>query len=270
MRVTAPVQNVLEGLFVQQRNSLLAGITEEIDFDGGWKPESNEILKVPATGEVSAIYNTAIGDPLALNEIPPHNFESHPIKAIGVVAPLNGTQQFLLQNFDSRQVLSRHFSLISDGNTFNQLSEPGFSLANSITAIVTSDSVKFRSFSNVRKIFNIKHLYIEATDAQIDDFCSHDSIHAGIDQIKGIADQQIRKLIHAISHRGTLNQFSTQQICQAADNEGLTVTIHNSKIVLPSEKGDLKKVLAFLDDGYFRAALTGVKYITNSKRVAPM
>lgn len=248
--VTADVQNLLEGVFVQQEQQFLQGITEEIAFDGGWTPEENELLKVPATPQVVSVFHQATAGAVGLPVLNAAAIEGESIRALGVILEGVGGPRLLLQNFDARQVLQRHFALFLDGDTFNHLTAPAFSIASGLAGMVVDGEVKFRRFSKIRQIFDLKHLYIEATDAQVDAFTSHDSLTVdNAAAFKAGADQGIRKLINAISHRGTLDAFSTHEICSAAEEEGLHIDRVGDKIVLPMTRANAKRILHFLDDG---------------------
>lgn len=264
---SAEVQNLLEGVFAQQEVAFLQGITEEVAFDGGWHPEPNELLSVQATNEVETVFAAAQQEVMSLQTVQADQIMSEGIKGIGVLVAKPAGPMLLLQNFDARQILQNRFSLFLSGDTFNQLTAPAFSLATGLAGFVVEGAVKFRSFSNIRKIFALKHLYIEATDAQVDAFAAHASLSiADAGTFKTQADQGIRKLVTAIGHRGTLDLYTADQICTAADGEGLAVARDGARIVVPMDRQGAKRLLQFLDDGYYRARLTGVMYITNSKK----
>lgn len=267
VRVSADVQALLEGIFLQQEQDFHNGITEEIPFDGGWKPEPNELLTLPITDEIQQTFMAAQREAVDFDVLDANRFLDENVRALGVVVTREGAPRLLLQQFDSRQILQRRLSLTLSGDTFNQLTAPTFCLATALSGVVEGDKVKFRSFSKIRLIFQLKHLYIEATDAQVDAFSGHELLSvANRDEFRTHADQGVRKLIHAISHQGILDEHTAADISGAAAGEGLRIEIEDDKIIVPRERKSLKELLAFLDDGYYRAALSGLHYITNSKR----
>jgi len=267
---TAVVQGILEGIFVQQANDFLNGVTEEVPFDGGWKPEPNELLTVPATDEVEQIIAAATGGVVGLPVLSGGNLEAEGVRALGVIQnDANG--RLVLQTFDARQVLQHSkMALLLHGDTFDHLTTPAFTVGNALTAIVEDGQVKFRSFSKVRQIFSLQHLYIEATDTEVTAFTGH--AHLAVENaelFREQADQGIRRLVHAITHRGTLDNYSPDDICAAAAADGLVINRMGTQMVLPMNRQDAKRMLQFLDDAYYQATLTGVRYVTNSKRVVP-
>lgn len=268
VKVSAAVQNQLEGIFIQQEQMFVDGVTEEVAFDGGWNPEPNEHLVAQVTDEAAAIFATAQGNIVAMPEVDPANFEAESIRALGVVVQRPAGPRLLLQEFSARQMLERRFSLILDGDTFNRLTQPAFAIGASLAGFLEGDQIKFQKFSRIKLIFNLISLYQEATDTEVEGFCGLGCIDVGdIDKFKAVADQKMRKLINAITKRGTLNTFSTSQIEAAGAGENFHIQIQNGKIVIPPVKSDAKALLHFLDNGLYRGPLGGEMFITNSKRL---
>jgi hypothetical protein len=154
-----------------------------------------------------------------------------------------------------------------DGNTFKELTEPAFTLDNYLAAIIEDGKLKFKSFHNIKRLFQLTQFYQEASDQEIDTFCGHASLHvADAVAFKAVADQAIRKMVHAITKANVLNQYSAQDIVHSAASLGLQITMQDGALVVPSEKRDIKTLFRFLDDGIYSAPLTKVRYMTNSKR----
>jgi hypothetical protein len=268
VKVAAAVQNQLEGIFIQQEQMFADGVTEEVAFDGGWSPEPNEHLVVQVTAEAAAIFGAAQGNVVAMPEVNPANFEAESIRALAVLVQRPTGPRLLLQEFSARQMLERRFSLILDGDTFNRLTQPAFAIGASLAGIVEEDKIKFQKFSRIKLIFNLINLYQEATDTEVEGFCGLGCIEVGdVDKFKNLADQKMRKLINAITKRGTLNNFTPAQIEVAAAGESFQLQVADGKIVFPPAKADAKALLHFLDNGLYRGPLGGDIFITNSKRV---
>ncbi|MEN5246156.1 DUF4868 domain-containing protein [Brucella pseudintermedia] len=266
---TKDVQDSLGAIFTSQEQKFNEGVTTEVPFDGGWKPDDHEMLVATSTQEMASIWNASLQNLTALQELDAVNFQTESIKALAVVAGDGGNRRLLLQVFSSRQILDRSFALILSGNTFRQLSEPSFCLGTSLTGILDANHIRFKSYSNVRTIFDLASLYVAATDAQIDTFAQHSSLHvADITAFKAFADQGIRKLVHAISSKDILGTYSVTAITTSASSYNFPITLHNNKITMPDNRADVKKLLHFLDEGFYRGAMSGTAYITNSKRPA--
>lgn len=268
VKVAAAVQSQLEGIFIQQEQMFVDGVNEEVVFDGGWNPEPNEHLVAQVTDEAAAAFAAAQGNVVAMPEVDPANFEAESIRALGVIVQRPAGPRLLLQEFSARQMLERRFSLILDGDTFNRLTQPAFAIGASLAGIVEGDKIKFQKFSRIKLIFNLISLYQEATDAEVESFCGLGCIDVGdVDKFKNVADQKMRKLINAISKRGTLSNFTPVQIETAAAGENFHIQIAAGKIVIPTAKAEAKALLHFLDNGLYRGPLGGEIFITNSKRV---
>lgn len=265
---TAEVQGQLEGIFIQQEQTFLSGVNEEVLFDGGWSPEPNELLYAPVTAVASAVFQAAQGNIVAMPPVNAAAFENEGIRALAVLVQGHAGPRLLLQEFSARQLLERRFNLILDGDTFNRLTQPAFSLGASLAGIIADDRIKFRLFNRIKLIFDLTNFYQEATNAQLDTFCALPTLQiADAAAFKSMADQKMRKLINAISERNTLGNYTPAQIAAAADAEGFQVEIVGDRIVMPATKANAKALLHFLDNGLYRAALGGELFITNSKRL---
>jgi hypothetical protein len=268
VKVTAEVQNQLEGVFIQQEQTFLDGVNEEVAFDGGWNPEPNELLYVDLTDDAKIVLQAAQGNVVALPEVNAAAFGQENIRALVVMIRYPAGPRLLLQEFSPRQSLDRRFSLVLDGDTFSRLTQPAFSIGASLAGIVENGRIKFRRFSRIKLIFDLTNLYKEATGAELDTFCGQDCLQiADAEAFKQMADQKMRKLVHAIAERKTLENYTPEQIVTAADGEGFSIEVVGDRIVMPGVKAQAKALLHFLDNGLYRAALSGEIFITNSKRL---
>ncbi|MFG1277474.1 Kiwa anti-phage protein KwaB-like domain-containing protein [Xanthobacter autotrophicus] len=270
VRTTQPVQAILEGIFNDQAVEFFNGVDDEIDFRGDWMPDPNELLVVDVPQNAQAIIDSATLNVSSLVDIDAHNFMNERIAALFIheLAPDGSLRRVLIQSFSAQQILSRKHALLLDGNTFKQLTEPAFSLSNKLVAIIEGGKIKFKSFNNLKKIFDIVHLYTEATDAEIDAFCQHDRVVvADPVALKSSADQIMRKLIHSIHNNDILSRHEADAISAKAAAVGLDIEVRDGKIVLPTDKAKLKLVFRFLDDALYEGPLSELRYQANSKRL---
>lgn len=263
VRVAQPLQQKIFHIFQTQAASFFDGIEEEIEFDGGWKPDSNEVLVMPTPDEANAIFE-ALDNPIALPTVDPRNFASEGIKAL-ITADEN--ERVFIQAFTAQQLLSRRFSLMLEGDIFRELTEPAFTLENKLVAVIEARRLKFKSFFQISRIFDLTFFYFEASDQEIENFCGHSHLSViDVHEFKNTADQIIRKLIHTIARSNVLNKHSVEDIASKATSLGLDVQLANGKIVMPNDRKTIKQLLRFLDDCIYEASLTSRKYVTNSKR----
>ncbi len=269
VRLDNNVQQAIETIFADQETQFREGITDEVDFDGSWNPDENEVLTLDVPDEAQLFIDTIEANAVAIPDIDTAHFDQEGIKGLFTGTTDGGATKVLIQQFSTRQMLSRKFSLLQDGNAFRRLTDPAFSLDTSLTCIAEDGKLKFKSFHKMRAIINLIDVYKAATDQEIQAFAGHASFEvADPAAFLEVADQTTRKLIHAISRAGTLNDYTAADIETAANGVGIGITLNNGRIVMPTERAEIKKLLRFLDDGLYEAPLSGQRYITNSKRPA--
>lgn len=265
--VTQEVQDKLSTIFITQEHSFLDGILDEVEFTGDWSPDENELMTIDEPTEASVIKNAVAASLISLDPINTANFPSEGIKSL-FVAPGDGvSDRILFQSFSAQQYLLRRFTFFLDGNSFKELSEPAFSLNTKLVAILGGSKLKFKSFHNVKMIFDLGGFYREATEEEVDAFLTHANFH--IDDpsaFKCESDENIRKLIHAINKSGVLSSCDVDTIQREAAALDLAISLKNGKIAIPRDRKEIKALLRFLDNDIYRAVLGEERYITNSKR----
>lgn len=269
VRLDLNVQQAVVAVFSDQEAVFRNGITDEVDFDGSWKPDENEVLVMDIPQDARVFVDTINANAVAIPELDTATFDQENIKALFTGVVHNGATKVLIQQFSARQLLSRRFSLLQQGNAFRRMTDQAFALDNSLTCVAEDGKLKFKHFQKMRSIVNLLDVYREATDQEVQSFSSHASFEvADHAAFLASADQVSRKLMHAINRSGTLDNYTVPEIETAANAVGVGVTVNAGRIVMPTERAEVKKLLRFLDDGLYEAPLSGQRYITNSKRLA--
>ncbi|WP_422134127.1 Kiwa anti-phage protein KwaB-like domain-containing protein [Endozoicomonas sp. ALD040] len=271
IRVNQTLQNEIARVFTKQKASFEAGIDTEIEFNGDWKPDQNELLVIDDLAESSLMVNAINANTSSFSDLNISNFTNEPIKAIFTGTVTNGNTTVLVQKFSSRQALSLNeipIIKMQTGNTFVKSTDKIFTLDNKLVAIIENDTTKFKSFHNARMVFDLSAQYIEATDEDLEVITQHASIEVpDASSFIHEADTQVRKMVHTISSTGVLENYSVTEISNAANNfPSVTINVNNGKIVMPTEKRELKEVLHFLLEDIYKGPLTGSDYLTNSKK----
>ncbi len=267
IRLDNDVQQTVQETFEQQERSFRDGVTREVAFDGSWKPEEDELLTLNVSQEARMFVDTVEANAVAIADMDLRNFDREGIHALFTGRSVDGNTTVLVQQFSSRQMLSRKFPLVLHGNSFRRLSESAFTLDTSLTCIMEEEKVKFKSFHKMRRILSLYDAYREATAPELRTFVTHVNFEVGDrDAFIERADQTERKLIHAIMQRGTLDAYDAAAIEAAGRRLNVNVVTRNGKILLPNMGNDIKQLLRLLDDGLYRAELTGQRYQTNSKQ----
>ena len=265
--MTRPVQNRIEAIFSDQEAEFKHGRPNESPFDGDWNPDEDELLTLDVNDEAQALIDAADGNALALPVIDTANFETENIRALFISEGAVGNKRLLIQRFTGRQLLNRRHALLLQNNNFRELSESAFTIGSSLTCVVENGLVKFDSYHNLRAILDLSEFYQEATDADIDGLAAHASLNFDdLEAFKDEATQTVRKLVHKVINSGVLNIHTPQDIQTKAAATGLALTVNNGVIQVPQDKALARQFFRFLDDSLYEAALSGQRYVTNSKR----
>lgn len=262
------LQNPVMQIFANQEAAFRAGRPNEVAFDGDWNPDDDELLVLNATAEANAMVAAATGNVLALPTINAANFGAESIKALFVGVNAGGGMRLLVQRFTAAQILGRNvLAVIANNNQFSRITDPAFNLATSLTCIIEGGQIKFESYHKLRAVFDVVEFFAAATDDDIDDFARHASIAiADVPALKELVTETERKLIHKLASSGVLDAHTPQQIQARANATGLAVNLVNGQIVFPADKTEIRRLLRFLDDSLYQAPLSGLRYVTNSKR----
>jgi len=263
------VQNQLEPFFTGLEAGFREGINEEIDFDGRWKPDRDQLLRLPVTAEATAIIDELAHAPLALNPINAADFDDEDIRALVVKRGVGANTRILLQAFSNQQRLSRKFALTQRGNVFNRLTESTFSIDSQIHIIIENGRIKFKTFNMAKRILDLTAVYEEATDRDIEELCNLGRVSANAADIINISNPTIRKLITAVKNSGVFQDYTANAIRNKAHSVNLEITVRNHGVVLPTDRAELKKLLTFLDHGVYMSPVSSERYIANSRRALP-
>lgn len=268
------VQTDLTAYLKAQEASFNKAAEEEIDFDGKYKPDEGECLVIKNFDDIDSLSH-AVSNPLSVAEITPDPDEFEIIRALftGYVSD-KGSIVILLQNFDKRKIISaRGLSIFHSSNVYKKVDGIGVTIDSKLSATIVDSSLKFFSFYTARQIFDLSAYYMEATDNDIQEFSTIPAVRVeSIDHLISISDSWIRRKLALVKQSGILEAVPVSVIRAAATEFGIDLSINgdgeNEAIVLPGNKAELKKVLRFLDEDYYKSPLSAKSYVSNSKRPA--
>ncbi|NKA07254.1 hypothetical protein GO298_02815 [Ralstonia solanacearum] len=268
--LTADLQEEIRSAFHDQLNAFESGITETIAFDGRYIPDEGELLEIDNFEDIDGLLD-AVANPIAVEAFDPSEHSLGEIKALFVGIPRNDAYCVLIQYFERRRLISNNgLSILFSGNTFRKIIEEGLALDTRLLAVLENGSLKFQSFHFLRRVFEMSEYYREATNDDITAFAEHQKIT--VNDLPGFlasAGPVIRKKISLISQSGILDNYTTEQIVTTAQAFDLTVDLDDEqRIVLPSDKTRLRRLLRFLDEDYYESPLSQTRFLSNSKRVA--
>jgi hypothetical protein len=255
-------------LLLEEQQESFSGADAVIPFDGGYQPDQGELLEIQGFQDPYGLRN-AVRKPLPIESFNPKHHSLQSIKAI-FAGKQSGSSAVLIQNFEKRRLIDTGFSIFYSGNTFKRFSDAGLTLDTKLTAILEGDSLKFRSFHVLRRIFDLTDYFNEATDDDMSSFAKHKKL-AIEDTTRFLesASSLTRKKIALIKRSGILDKVDTRTLLASARTFKVPVRQDsNGRILVPENKTELYQFLKFLDEDYYESALSQVKYISNSKRPA--
>jgi hypothetical protein len=268
------VQIEIESLFKHQEEQFNNYVENEIDFDGKYKPDDNECLKIENYEDIDNIHD-AIASPLSVPQIDPNVAEFSTVKGLFVgYVTSNGDKVALIQKFDRRKIISSGgMSLIFSDNVYRKVDGVGLSLDTRLSAILINKSLRFFSFHEARQIFDLSQHYIEATNSDLDAFVKSEFLHSHDEPgFINSADSWIRRKVALVSQSQIIENAGIKSIKDAAIPFSIDIKTEiidgKERIIIPSDKIELKKLLRFLDEDYYQSPIQSINYLTNSKRPA--
>jgi len=263
------LQQLLTPIFRAQRDAFLQGVAETIEFDGRYKPEKGELLAIRNYVDVNGLA-AAVHSPVAVAPFDPAVHSLDAVKAIFTGCP-DGSPLVLVQLFEQRRVLAaKNIAIFFSGNTFQSMSNTGLTLDNKLLAVLDGKELKFQSFHFLRRVFDLKVHFKEATAAEVKAFAAHEKFAAADQEnFEEAANSTTRRKIVFILQSGVLDRHPVEHIVAIARMFKVDVQVTtDGKIQLPTHPQDLRRLLRFLDEDYYESPLSRTHYVSNSKRVA--
>ncbi|MCC8375496.1 MULTISPECIES: Kiwa anti-phage protein KwaB-like domain-containing protein [Photorhabdus] len=268
-------QERMEDLFTEAKNSFISENDEEISFSVSYNLSPDEFFSIPEfTDDIGII--DAIERPDSVHIWNPEEISVFYFKALFTGIPSNEKKEaeVFFQVFDKRQVINNEKAflqmLTQPKNRFSVSTRPGFSISDKLNAMLIGDKLIFKSFYMVRRFLDMDGYFTEATREDLESFTQHDIFHMeDTASFMELADSSIKKKVSLISNSGILDtDIDRLQTCAEMINYDLNITVisNTRKIVIPREKKEIKKLLNFLDQGYFNTIITNEPMFTNSKR----
>ncbi|KZC01150.1 hypothetical protein AU375_02620 [Methylobacterium radiotolerans] len=266
------VQAEVETLFRRQAGEFATATREEHLFDGSYTPDEGECLVIAGYADVNNLHD-AIEHPLGIPEIPPDPAAFDTVKALFAgYRSEDGERVALIQSFNRRRIISpTGFTLLHAADTYRRVDGVGLTLDDRLAGMLVGTRLKFLSFHAMRQVLDLSAYFAEATVPELRAFARTAGIHVADEEaFVAMADSWVRKKVTLIGRNGILEAVSSAEIRGAALEFGIevqTVQANGREAVsLPASKAELKALLKFLDEDYYRSPLQGRNYVTNSKR----
>lgn len=268
--LTAELQREINRTFQEQLQDFERGVESILQFDGRYAPEEDEVIEISDFQDVDGIMQ-AIGQPMRVELFDSRVHSLEDVKALFCGYRSQGRHAALIQCFEKRRLISKKtLSIMLSGDTFQRIQDDGLTLDNRLLAILENGALRFKNFHFLRRVFDVSEHYREATNEEVGTFASHESL--AVEDVDGFVDAAgplIRKKISFISRSGILDAHTGPEIALAARQFNLQIeTDEEDKIVLPTDKAALRKLLKFLDEDYYESPLSKSHFVSNSKRPA--
>lgn len=267
------VQTDLTSLLQQQESTFNSNGQDEIPFDGKYKPDFGEVLVISDFDDIDGLAEV-VANPLSIPEVAPTPQAFETIKALfsGYVDK-GGIPVVFIQYFDKKRIISTNgLSIFHSSNVYKKIEGIGLSIDSKLTAIIRDGSLKFHSFHLLRQIFDLSACYKEATDGDIQQFSSMACVSVtNAASLVTISDTWVRRKLWLISQSEILQKVPVCDIKAVAAEFSIHLeTVMDDgkeKILIPDTKKELKTILRFLDEDYYKSPLLQNRYLTNSKRL---
>ena len=264
------VQKTLCGLFCESTLSAYNNLIE-VGFDGNYKPNENECLKIE-NYQLSDEIKDAIRNPMSVPSFNSVELEKNNIKCIfiGEKIDKDGKELFLIsfQKLRKENIVSQQkVNLFFEKNMFFHQKNFGFSVTNDINCFYNGKDLLFTSYFIARQIFDLSTYYRSATDSEVKEFTQYDVL--AFEDVEDFIIQTntwSRRKIASINDSGILKRFSAENIHNIAKDTGIELDINDDKIVFPQSKKDIRIVLGFLDEEAYKGPFTQSTFIAGSKR----
>lgn len=270
MEFDRPLQEALTRALDLQAEELVAPHIVEVPFASeNFRPDETEVLVINPF-DLPAHIHDPTENPVGWHALP------HDPNLIANVLCIFGydaqRDRLIFQLIPPQQRLTTsRLSLILRQNAFSRLEDPGLVIGSHVHAVYEGGSLRFKSLFRIKQIFDITLYYNEATDADIDSLAELDAVDVeDIEALKRDSGPWVRTRIAFILASDVLNRFSPRQLSRKAQTFGVTLQVVRKnrveKLVIPTDRRQLRSVLKFLEEEYFEGPITGIAYETNSRR----
>ena len=265
LKLSEKIQNSINRMLTSYINKNYNN-KDEIEFDGSYKPEENELLYINGYVLEEKI-KAAVREPLGVKELNDINYNFENINTIFIGEYNNGEYTIGFQKFKKEQFISNNkINLFFDKTTFIKEERNGISIAENFDCVYTNNCLKFTSFFYARQIFNLSEYYRIATNDDVNELTNDKTLlFENKEKFKDSINDWTRRRIASILDSKVLKDYKAKEIKKIGQNVGISIKIEKDKIVIPSDKKELKDLFSFLDESIYKGYFTNNIYSTNSK-----
>ena len=264
--LSADVQTEVTNMFVDQVTNFLAD-KEQIDFQGDYKSDPEEVFRI-TDFNLSQVILDGCDDPISLDVLNINQYQGR-IVALIANSTDNNNRFIALQNFDSRKLLNRKFSLWYTDERYNRINDRGITVAEKIDGLFVNNALFFSSFTLASRMVDLTAYMMEATEEDVTEFIDS-NLFSFEDATNFRTDltRTMRKKLRIIVQSGIIEDIGVDAIRSKAEELELSIELNDNqdRVVIPRDKKRINELIRILNEDYFFSIFRGTKYLTNSKR----
>ncbi len=268
--------NTVHSLFIEVfNNSLKENVSEyeEINFQLGYELNEDEIWKIE-NFEIPSEINEAIINPDTVSLYSPMDesgitADGYLIKCLFMGEIIDDKVFIKFQRFEKSQILKRKKrTIIFKDNMFVKNEDFCLNILETPDAIFYDNVFKFINYTNANKILPLGAYYRQATQAEVNTFKESELFYLSDESAfdKYASAHNVRGQIAKILDSNVLHTHTAENLKTIANAYDINITVENGKIVIPTEKKDIKYFLTFLVEKIYKGPLSGKTLISSSSR----
>jgi hypothetical protein len=262
----------------KQGEELLGPLIKRYEFQATYRPSKDSfsfINNFPFPNHLQrGLTNPEEFDRIILPVSP----ESPPVKALVAIKKCTeGAKPICyFQHFDKSNVLQKGKIGFLRGGILRGMTDPGMKFAERLTAVITEDTLFFRSYGHTNQFIDLSTYFREATDLDISQILKHRKIaKTDVSQILSFCTPTMRKKFSVILATKILEheKVSARKIQSGVKKFfDFSVEVRKSRdteeyqIVFPIDQIEAGRVLEYLTESVYESELTGEHWASNSHR----
>ncbi|MCX4384214.1 MAG: hypothetical protein OSJ39_00270 [Clostridia bacterium] len=280
LKTSAAVKQMFVGLFNNGINSLMQDENgderEPIPFENNYLVTTQDENFIIRAFVVPQELQEAIDAPDVVENYVPIDEKGKTRDGYEIRAVLIGSKDehgyyFAGQRFTQRQVMlkPKGINILFQQDMF-VVENRGFSIniGETLDCVFIGDGLIFEKYNDANGVFDLSEYYRTASQNEVDQFSNNPAFEIEDSDAfdRAVAGISMRKKIAKIIDLGTLNDVEKIRNNAVKVNIDIEFTDDGSKVKIPEDKKELKKVMAFLAEELYPGLFTNNTYLSNSTR----
>lgn len=275
VRISSDLQESLSKLFLEQSQEFTKADVVKHAFAPSYRPNDNEVLSV-SPYDLPDLLQRAATKPMEFAFLTmPFTKSSPVVKAIVAVddGGSSGTTRYFFQHFDGRHILKPQRTFLFKSDMFQQLADPGVTIADRLTAVLVGTELLFRSYHLTAQFLDLTGQFKEATNEDIKAILGHKCFFSSdADAAVETCKPAMRRKFSEIQHSKILDHpnATPDRIKARAKKYGIEVQLKGPssgrQVVFPADPKEAMKLLQFLAEELYSGEISDLPFASNSHR----